>query len=792
MKEIELRLALVFYGGVSLAIYMHGVSREVLNLVRASACRSERIGRNGVAPVMERTPSPTQLAYETLLDRIGQTLDIRIIVDAIAGASAGGVNGIMLARAIAHDLPLDAHTSLWLKNADVTELARPQNGLKGYLKSGISPVLDRMITKQLKTDIEDAETREKLRTLMQSRWFTPPFSGERYSGWMLDACREMDRHHKPGATLIPRSQSLDLFVTLTDYRGQVRRIHIDDPAHVEEWDHRRLLNFRATHRVPFFLQSDFGPDCVPELVFAARATSSFPGAFPPATVLEMDDVLAGRGDVWPHRQAFLAKGLELKEEDLSHRCFVDGSVVMNKPFSPVIEAIRNRPAAREVARRLIYVDPVPAAVRDPEAAQPPLPGFFRTILASLAHIPRNEPVGDDLRDIEERNRRGRWLSQTISAAAPVVDKAVRKIVPNRGRIKPEALTRYRAQANSAAHRQAGYAFLNYEALKLQAVSLRLSGLMVSLAQSQGQDSRQDGLLSCLADYMGRLTVSLEDGPPDAGDDVVLFLRGLDVDFRVRRLRFAIRKLNSYYQSGRQQEASGTDPGKVDHFKSLLYEQIDNLAHRWDAGFYGKSTVELASQLAAVEREGPGPESSATLQTMLGQMKSLMGLPDLDRLQDELFAVTGAELLPDGLWRDLLRSYVGFAFYDLVTLPLLQSNDFSEVSEVLVDRISPKDACRLSGEGFRLKGAALNSFGAFFNRSWREHDYLWGRLNAADRLISVVMSAAGTGRPGAEEESMLREQIFKAILEEEDGKLTADPELIQSIKDRLQKAMVETA
>ena len=33
----ELRLTLVCYGGVSLAIYMHGVTRELHKLVRASA-----------------------------------------------------------------------------------------------------------------------------------------------------------------------------------------------------------------------------------------------------------------------------------------------------------------------------------------------------------------------------------------------------------------------------------------------------------------------------------------------------------------------------------------------------------------------------------------------------------------------------------------------------------------------------------------------------------------------------------------------------------------------------------
>ena len=36
MKEKELRLAVVFFGGVSLAVYEHGINREILNLVRAS------------------------------------------------------------------------------------------------------------------------------------------------------------------------------------------------------------------------------------------------------------------------------------------------------------------------------------------------------------------------------------------------------------------------------------------------------------------------------------------------------------------------------------------------------------------------------------------------------------------------------------------------------------------------------------------------------------------------------------------------------------------------------------
>ena len=39
MREKELRLALVCYGGVSLAVYMHGATKEVWKLVRASMRR---------------------------------------------------------------------------------------------------------------------------------------------------------------------------------------------------------------------------------------------------------------------------------------------------------------------------------------------------------------------------------------------------------------------------------------------------------------------------------------------------------------------------------------------------------------------------------------------------------------------------------------------------------------------------------------------------------------------------------------------------------------------------------
>jgi hypothetical protein len=42
---------------------------------------------------------------------------------------------------------------------------------------------------------------------------------------------------------------------------------------------------------------------------------------------------------------------------------------------------------------------------------------------------------------------------------------------------------------------------------------------------------------------------------------------------------------------------------------------------------------------------------------------------------------------------------------------------------------------------KLKGVAAGHFGAFFQRPWRENDYLWGRLDAVERLIWLLIGSA---------------------------------------------------
>ncbi|MFM9827835.1 MAG: patatin-like phospholipase family protein, partial [Sphingomonas sp.] len=118
MREKELRLALVCYGGISLAVYMHGITKEIWRLARAS-----RANYDDTMPA-----SGSQGVYRALLREIQDDhgLKLRVLVDIIAGASAGGINGVFLAQAISTGQSLEPLTKLWLESADVDVLLDPR------------------------------------------------------------------------------------------------------------------------------------------------------------------------------------------------------------------------------------------------------------------------------------------------------------------------------------------------------------------------------------------------------------------------------------------------------------------------------------------------------------------------------------------------------------------------------------------------------------------------------------------------------------------------------------------
>ena len=87
------------------------------------------------------------------------------------------------------------------------------------------------------------EVRQKLSLFVRSRWFKPPLDGRVMAGLMYDAVMSMGAPKSARASLLPSGQSLDLFVTLTDYYGYQQLVQIHDPPLIHERDHHHVLHF---------------------------------------------------------------------------------------------------------------------------------------------------------------------------------------------------------------------------------------------------------------------------------------------------------------------------------------------------------------------------------------------------------------------------------------------------------------------------------------------------------------------------------------------------------------------
>src|SRR5262249_10543363 len=155
--------------------------------------------------------------YFDLLREIGRTLELRVVVDVIAGASAGGINGAMLARALSHDLPISGLRDMWLDNADVTVLLAPEAKASAWSKAFLQPIIS--LAARWGIVGTDKEVTKKLSLFVRSRWFKPPLDGAVMDALMYDAALSMGEPKTPRASLLPSGHALDLFVTLTDYHG---------------------------------------------------------------------------------------------------------------------------------------------------------------------------------------------------------------------------------------------------------------------------------------------------------------------------------------------------------------------------------------------------------------------------------------------------------------------------------------------------------------------------------------------------------------------------------------------
>lgn len=103
-------------------------------------------------------------------------------------------------------------------------------------------------------------------------------------------------------------------------------------------------------------------------------------------------------------------------------------------------------------------------------------------------------------------------------------------------------------------------------------------------------------------------------------------------------------------------------------------------------------------------------------------------------------------------RQLLTYYLGFPLWDGLIFPTVALARLPQYSPIGVSQFSPLLAGALvppdvrAGEragssdppgSAKLKGNALAHFSAFLKAEWRENDYLWGRLDAAELILRML-------------------------------------------------------
>jgi len=324
----EIRFGLVLYGGVSLAVYIYGVVLEFERLIRASCGVEENAW--------------TQVLREA---RVTATVDI------VSGASAGGINGVLLGKALATGAKLSSVRSIWTSDADIGSLLRNPG---------------------------EKEPASLLRT-------------DRFQELLEDGLARMDET----ASGEPLVSAFDLFIASTRLQPWKRIFSTDLSGTISTRDYRksfelklRSSGYNRERRKAGYDRNDFAASENPILAQVARATSAFPVAFEPQLI---------------ERNTENERFFDPDEPPASY--FSDGGILHNKPFTETISTIFSRAASRPVSRWLVSVEPDPERIRtQAEAVEP---NVAEVASKAAMEIPRYQSIAADLERLKEHRRRAR-------------------------------------------------------------------------------------------------------------------------------------------------------------------------------------------------------------------------------------------------------------------------------------------------------------------------------------------------------------------------------------------------
>lgn len=767
----EVRYAVVMYGGVSLCIYINGVAQELLELARATAP-----GEGGQA----LTPTPQLSPSAKIYRRLGQYLDsdsldstllrhdsadvirTRFVVDVLAGTSAGGLNSIFLAKALANNQDMKGLKELWMQEGDINRLLNDKVSNSSGFPAQAEPT----------SLLNSHRMYQKLLTALHGM----DFPGD------PEETKSSEKTPTPaGLQPSPLVDELDLYVTATDLRGLPIHLKLDN-AVADEFRHRNVFPFRYSEDCSL---NDFSAKFNPFLAYAGRCTSSIPPAFEPMRV----------NDIWPileERTSYRGNLDEYKKEwarfypdyaktdetgDFWERDFGDGGFLDNKPFSYATRTLMRRQAERPVSRKLLYIEPTPEKLGCDTASARPKPDALGHSLAALIGLPRYETIREDIEAVIDRNR----LLERIDQVTRLVDQDVAiagaKAIQRQTRGEFE---KTRLQEMIDRH---GISYGIYHRLKVAEVTSELAALVSGIV---GYPDRADECVAIRQIVESWRNRRYKENPSPGDESVAAetkFLLDFDISYRLRRLFFLSRKITFFYRFK-------TDSVEARERQRCLDEGLpDPLPAELAAVFESSENWELLREALRGEKERlavPLRILRTAERALNGdsQLKSLLeGMNLKERLErclkdpsyaesviadnqdafenvsrriaeiyreiliaaamecDEVLSDSADKTDEGKLVRKILRGYFDhFDHYDMAIFPVQYGTGAAESPHVDIIRVSPGDARNLCDDAGRRKlaGTEFFSFGAFFTDFWRENDMLWGRLDGAEVLVRNLL------------------------------------------------------
>lgn len=695
----ELRLATTMTGGVSLAIWMAGVAREINLLAQASQWRRE----GGAFPADSRLSNESAASlrlYAGLID----LLDMIVDVDILSGTSAGGINAALLASSRISGTDLGGLRDLWLDLGALTDLLRdPRDRYTPSLLYG-----DERMFAALATQIPKLET--------------GPFPPAEF----------------PGGARVP---STTLYVTTTLLAGETSRFTDSFGTLVQDVDRRGLFTFTETELDK--------AGTVPALALAARSSASFPIAFEPSFLPFANGTPAkGRVPARPPMAPFT---------NITRPHWVaDGGLLDNRPIDVLLKRIFDRPARRPVRRVLLFVVPSSGPAPDLLAATPPEDvdeplGLVDGLLKDLAAI-TTQSIAADLREL--RMHQDRMVARTdtklrlaeLAAALPagsrLLTAALLDDYANR-----EA-TRHAQTLTDALLRQLGTWPPAGPASALDSIpknwepELAVGGDAEKVCRSQVTAS----ILSRWATPPGppgqegqpgqRLPESAADlarcGQPGYDLAKSCALAVVRAAYQVAATQADIAALADLTQ---EIHAACPPPATIDI--GALVRAVCSTAAVRQGSLQNAAELIAADYLqrSAVAAEGwaeLGRALAASYQTLQRLAANAAPAAATEQLHTYL-----AYLGPVGAERVATRLF-DLAATQRAMLPaeadIEQSVELVQVSADTRSLLAPDWQTAQQ----KLTGMQFHHFGAFYKRSWRANDWMWGRLDGAGWLVHVLL------------------------------------------------------